>query len=86
MSARTITLPRVALDKLFEGRSTVRLADSEGQLVALFPQQVWPSARVPALQPSLVLSSADLDVIEQDPVGLVCAPTDGTTGWTVRVA
>ncbi|WP_433730881.1 hypothetical protein ACQP2Y_21250 [Actinoplanes sp. CA-051413] len=86
MSERTITLSRAAFDKLREGRITIRLADSGGRRVAVFPQRVWPSARVPALQPSVVLNPADLDLIERDPEGLVCASTDGTTGWTVRLA
>jgi hypothetical protein len=74
VSARIITLPRAAFDKLREGRTTIRLADSEGQRVAVFPQRVWPSARVPALQPSVVLSPADLDLIERDPVGWCARP------------
>jgi hypothetical protein len=34
----------------------------------------------------VVVSSADLDLIEGDPVGVVCASADGGAGWTVRVA
>lgn len=34
----------------------------------------------------LVLSTTDLDVIEREPDGLVCADATRTTGWTVRVA
>lgn len=86
MTARTITLPRAAFDKLSEGRTTVRLADSEGVLVFLFPKRVWSSDRVPAAQPSVVLSTADLDLIGRDPAGQVCGAVAGGTGWTVRVA
>jgi hypothetical protein len=84
-AGRTITLSRAAFHTIRRGRSTVRVADSEGQRVALFSQQVWPSTRVPALQPSVVLSRADLDLIDQQPEGLVCAATAGGAGWTIRL-
>jgi hypothetical protein len=80
-----IVLPRVAFDKLCEGRSTIRVADSGGRRVALFPKRVWPSTRVPALQPSVVLSTTDLDLIEA-PEGLIVADDTRTAGWTIRVA
>lgn len=86
MSERTITLPRAAFDKLREGRTTVALPDSNGQRVFFFTKSVWPSERVPAPQPSVVLSAANLDLIEQQPEGMVVADTTGATGWAVRVA
>jgi hypothetical protein len=86
MSAHTITLFRAAFDKLREGRATVALADSAGQRVFLFTKRVWPSDRPPAPQPSVVLTDADLDLIEQEPEGLVVADTERTTGWTIRMA
>jgi hypothetical protein len=85
VSERTITLPRVAFDRLRESRATFALADSEGQRVFLFTKIVWPSDRHPGPQPSVVLSPADLDLIEQQPEGLVVADTTGTTGWTMRM-
>lgn len=85
MSDRTITLFRAAFDKLREGRATVSLPDSEGQRVFLFSKRVWPSGRIPAPQPSVVLSDADLDLIERESEGLVVADAARTTGWTVRM-
>jgi hypothetical protein len=85
-SGRDLILFQAAFDRLREGRVTVRLADSEGQRVAVFTRQVWPSSRVPALQPSVVLGPADLDLIERRPEGLVCAASDGSAGWTVRMS
>jgi hypothetical protein len=84
VSERTITLPRVAFNKLRENRATVALADSEGQRVFLFTKQVWPSDRHPGPQPSVILSPTDLDLINQ-PEGLVVADVTHTTGWTIRV-
>jgi hypothetical protein len=80
-----IVLPRVAFDKLREGRTTIRLADSEGQSVFLFTKRGWPSARIPGPQPSVVLSTAALDLIGR-PEGSAVTGTVGGTEWIVRVA
>ncbi len=85
MTARTITLPRVAFDKLREGRATVAVPDSEGRRVFLFPKRAWSGARLPAPQPAVVLTSADLDLIGT-PEGLHVAATEGDVGWLIRVA
>lgn len=41
---------------------------------------------LPGATNQIVLSAADLDLIEQEPEGLAVADTTGRTNWTVRVA
>ena len=85
MSERTIVMTDEGLDSLRTGIITVRASDNTGRPVVLFPQQAWPSERRPAPVPSVVLSAADLDLIEQQPEGLVVADVTRTTGWTIRM-
>lgn len=85
MTARTITLFRAAFDQLREGRATVSLPDSEGQRVFLFTKRVWPSDRIPAPQPSVVLTSADLAAIEAEPTGVAVTDAALTGSWTIRL-
>ncbi len=86
MTAPTITLFRAAFDALREGRHTVSLPDSDGTRVFLFTRRVWPSERPLAPQPSVVLSQADLDLIEKDPEGLAVTDSTLTTTWRVKLA
>nr|WP_221374465.1 hypothetical protein [Actinoplanes polyasparticus] len=85
MSAPTITLFRAAFDKLREGRATVALPDSEGRRVFLFTKRVWSSDRIPAPQPSVVLSDADLDAIEREPQGVPVTDAASTGSWRIRL-
>ncbi|MGX6604835.1 hypothetical protein ACWKSP_22305 [Micromonosporaceae bacterium Da 78-11] len=71
MSERTITMTADGLDSLRTGIITVRVNDSSGRSVVLFPQEVWDSSASRPDDLAVVLSHADLDEIEQEPDGLL---------------
>jgi hypothetical protein len=75
-----IVLSAAELKSVRDG-ATVLADSSDGKVVNVSTMPYPDDGRF-----RVALSPADLDLIERDPEGLVCASTDGTTGWTVRVA
>lgn len=85
MSRCTITLTGEGLDSLRTGTIAVRTRDSLDREVVLYPQGAW---KPPMYRPgglAAVLSDADLDLIEHDPVGLVVGDATRTTGWMISM-
>lgn len=81
MSEHAITLTRDHVGLLRIGID-VAVDDDAGRMVRLYP---W-SGTQPRLGDALrvELSTADLDLIESQPEGLVVADETRTTGWAVR--
>lgn len=84
MSKRTITLTTAQLADL---RGKGQTYDDNGgieDIVRLLRDGSGYSP-LPGATNQIVLTDADLDLIEREPEGLVVADTTGTTGWTVRM-
>lgn len=79
MSAE-IVLSRASLRAIRDG-ATVSADASDGKVVNLSTMALAGAGRF-----QVVLSAADLALIEHDPAGQVCGAVTGGTGWTVRVA
>jgi hypothetical protein len=84
VSERTITLTTGQLADLRGKGQTYDRSSTPGDIVRLLRDSSGYRP-LPGATNQIVLSNADLDLIEQQPEGLVVADTTGTTGWTMRM-
>ena len=82
---RTIILTADKLAALRGKGQTYDHASTPGEMVRLL-RDGSGYGPLPVAANQIVLSDADLDLIEQGTEGVVVADTSGATGWTVRKA
>lgn len=84
MSERTITLSADQVAALRSKGQAFADPGEIGDMVRLI-RDGSGYGPLPGASNEIVLSDADVDLIEQQPEGLVVADVTRTTGWTIRV-